>query len=133
MTKTIRILVANRPKLMRDLVVSILTEQPDMELVGEVSEEEEEDIPRRIRETTPDLIVIALQDPFRPPALCETVLHQYPDVAVIAVAEQANRCVCYWAVANIESRAIELSERGFLAAVRNMAERIGTQSRYASS
>ena len=90
MTKTIRILVANRPKLMRDLVVSILTEQPDMELVGEVSEEEEEDISRRIRETTPDLIVIALQDPFRPPALCETVLHQYPDVAVIAVAEHVD-------------------------------------------
>ena len=50
MGNAIRVLVANRPKLMRDLIVSIVAEQPDMELVGEVSEEEEVDIAERIRQ-----------------------------------------------------------------------------------
>jgi chemotaxis response regulator CheB len=127
MRKPIRILVANRPKLMRDLVVSILVEQPDMELVGEVSEDNEAEISTRIRDTTPDLVVIALDDPQQRPGLCEQVLGQYPDMAVIAVAERTNRCVCYWTVANIEARDVEMSELGFLKAVRKMADRASTQ------
>jgi len=122
MNKSIRILVANRPKLMRDLVVSILAEEPDMELVGEVSEEEE--IFARIQETAPDLVVIALEDPKKRPALCEVILRKNPEISVIAVAAQANRGVCYWAMVNIESEYIELSEKGFLRAVRNMSERV---------
>jgi chemotaxis response regulator CheB len=123
MSKAIRVLVANRPKLMRDLVVSILADQPDMELVGEVSEDNEAEISTQIRDTTPDLVVIALDDPRKRPELCERVLQQYPDMAVIAVAERTNRCVCYWTVANIEARDVEMSEVGFLKAVRKMAER----------
>jgi chemotaxis response regulator CheB len=127
MGKAIRVLVANRPKLMRDLIVSIVTEQPDMELVGEVSEEEEVDITERIRETKPDLVVVALDDPRRRPELCDRVLREHPGTSVIAVPPQANRCVCYWMVSNVESRDIELSEKGFLAAVRDMAERVGAR------
>jgi AmiR/NasT family two-component response regulator len=127
MGNAIRVLVANRPKLMRDLIVSIVAEQPDMELVGEVSEEEEVDIAERIRQTMPDLVVVALDDPKRRPELCDIVLSQYPGTSVIAVPPQANRCVCYWTVNNVESRDIELSERGFLTAVRDMAERVGAK------
>ena len=78
MGNAIRVLVANRPKLMRDLIVSIVAEQPDMELVGEVSEEEEVDIAERIRQTMPDLVVVALDDPKRRPELCDIVLSQCP-------------------------------------------------------
>jgi DNA-binding NarL/FixJ family response regulator len=122
MSKAIRVLVANRPKLMRDLVVSILADQSDMELVGEVSEDNEAEISTRIRDTAADLVVIALDDPQQRPELCARVLQQYPDMAVIAVAERTNRCVCYWTVANIEARDVEMSEVGFLTAVRKMAE-----------
>jgi AmiR/NasT family two-component response regulator len=115
MGNAIRVLVANRPKLMRDLIVSIVAEQPEV------------DIAERIRQTMPDLVVVALDDPKRRPELCDIVLSQYPGTSVIAVPPQANRCVCYWTVNNVESRDIELSERGFLTAVRDMAERVGAK------
>ena len=38
MEKATRILVANRPKLMRDVVLATLSDQPGIEIVGEVSD-----------------------------------------------------------------------------------------------
>ena len=39
MARPIRILVANRPKLMRELIVSTLADEPGVEIVGEVANE----------------------------------------------------------------------------------------------
>ena len=41
MDKPIRVLVANRPKLMRDLILATLADEPGIEIVGEVSDEME--------------------------------------------------------------------------------------------
>ena len=41
MDKVIRILVANRPRVMRELLLATLAERPDIEIVGEVSSEAE--------------------------------------------------------------------------------------------
>ena len=35
----IRVLVANRPRLMRDLVLATIAEQPDIEVLGTVDED----------------------------------------------------------------------------------------------
>jgi len=60
MEKVTRILVANRPKLMRDVVLATLADQPGIEIVGEVSDEAE--ILKQVRDTRPDLLVIALDE-----------------------------------------------------------------------
>lgn len=39
--KPIRVLVANQPRLMRELMVATISEQPDIEIVGEVEEDSE--------------------------------------------------------------------------------------------
>ena len=39
--KPIRVLVANRPRLMRELMVATISEQPDIEIVGEVQDDAE--------------------------------------------------------------------------------------------
>ena len=36
MDRSIRILVANRPKLMRELILATLADEPGIEIVGEV-------------------------------------------------------------------------------------------------
>ena len=36
--KPIRVLMANRPRLMRELMVATISEQPDIEIVGEVQD-----------------------------------------------------------------------------------------------
>jgi chemotaxis response regulator CheB len=60
MVKATRILVANRPKLMRDVILTTLADQPDIEIVGEVSDEAE--ILSRVEATLPDLVVVALEE-----------------------------------------------------------------------
>ena len=58
MERSIRVLVANHPRLMRDVVLTALSDQPDIEIVGEVAEESE--IPENVRKTSPDFVVVAL-------------------------------------------------------------------------
>ena len=84
MNRTIRILVANQPRLMREMIVATLTDQPDMEIVGEVTDDAE--IPSQVAKILPDLVVISLDESGKRPVLCDTILHKHPDVRIIAVA-----------------------------------------------
>jgi len=119
MARPIRILVANRPKLMRELIVSTLADEPGVEIVGEVANEA--DIADRVRQVLPDLLVIALEQPSKRPELCDTLLRDCPKLRIIAVASQENCSVFYWASFDIHSSEIEASEQGILNAVRNIA------------
>jgi len=119
MTRSVRVLVANRPKLMRELIVSTLADEPGIEIVGEVADEAE--IAERVRQIAPDLLVIALDEPSKRPQLCDTLLREHPELRIIAVASQENCSVFYWASFDIHSSEIEPSEQGILNAVRNIA------------
>src|SRR5438093_510312 len=99
MQKAIRVLVANRPRLMRELVLNTFADQPDIEIVGEVGEESE--ISESVKKTLPNFVVIALDHPDRRPAICDELLREYPEVRVIAVAPEKNFVVYYWASLNI--------------------------------
>jgi DNA-binding NarL/FixJ family response regulator len=119
MDRSIRVLVANRPKLMRELILATLADEPGIEIVGEVSEEA--GIPERVRVTHPDLLVIALDEPAKRPEICDTLLRDFPGLRIIAVASQQNCSVFYWASFDIHSSEIEPSEQGILNAVRSIA------------
>jgi AmiR/NasT family two-component response regulator len=119
MHRSIRVLVANRPKLMRELIISTLSDEAGLEIVGEVAEESE--LPQRVKETSPDVVVIALDEPGERPAICETLLRESPGLRIIAVAFQQNRSISYWASFDIHSSEIEASEQGIINAVRNVA------------
>jgi DNA-binding NarL/FixJ family response regulator len=119
MARLVRVLVANRPKLMRELIVSTLADEPGVEIVGEVADEAE--IAERVSEVRPDLLVIALVDPSKRPQLCDTLLRDHPKLRIIAVASQENCSVFYWASFDIHSSEIEASEQAILNAVRNVA------------
>ena len=116
MEKAIRVLVANRPRLMREVILTTFADQPDIEIVGEVGEESE--ISESIKRTLPDFVVIALDHPGRRPAICDELLREHPEVRVIAVAPEKNFVVYYWASLNIHSNDIEASEEGILSAMR---------------
>lgn len=119
MARSIRVLVANRPKLIRELIVSTLSDEPGVEIIGEVAEEAE--IVERVRQLSPDLLVIALDQPTKRPELCDILLRDHPGLRIIAVASQENCSVFYWASFDIHSSEIEASEQGILNAVRNIA------------
>ena|ERR1700676_1607988 len=123
MDKAIRVLVANRPRLMRELILATLADQPDIEVVGEVAHEA--DIPDRVHETLPDFLVIGLDEPGKRPDICDTILRAHPEVRILAVASDQNRSITYWASLDIHSDDIELSEKGLLSAVRSVAAKVG--------
>ena len=116
MEKTIRVLVENRPRLMRELILAVFADQPDIEIVGEVANDLE--IPASVKQTNPDFLVIALDNPSERPAVCDAVLQLYPEMRIIAVAPNQNYSVHYWASLDIHSNDIEASEEGILSAVR---------------
>lgn len=117
MQRLIRILVANRPKLMRELILETLADQPGVEIVGEVAEDG--NILGRVEETRPDFLFIALDDPEKRPAVCDTVLRLHPEVSIIAVAPHHNRGIRYWASFDIHSSVVEASEEAILAVMKN--------------
>ena len=120
MQKATRVLVANRPKLMREVILTALAEQPGIEIVGEVSEEAE--ILKQVRATLPDLLVIALDEGEQRPPLCDRVLREHPELRIIAVASLRNRTLCFWASFDIHCADIESSMAGILGAVHNTSD-----------
>jgi len=54
MQKAIRVLVANRPRLMRELILTTFADQPDIEIVGEVGDESE--ISESVKRTLPNFV-----------------------------------------------------------------------------
>jgi len=103
---------------MRELILATLADEPGVEIVGEVAEEAE--IEERVREVSPDLLVIELDEPSKRPQLCDVLLRHHPTLRIIAVASQQNCSVFYWASFDIHSNEIEASEQGILNAVRNI-------------
>jgi len=118
--KAIRILVANRPKLMRELLLGVLADQTWVEIVGEVSDDSE--ISDYVLRTSPDLLVIAVDEPGQKPQICDALFNQHPELRIIAVAPSRNYSVFYWATLDIHADDIEASEEGFLSAIRSAAE-----------
>src|SRR5579872_369725 len=114
--KAIRVLVANRPRLIRELVIATISDQPDIEIVGEVDQEAE--IETAVEETEPDFLIVALEKSGRLPVYCQTILKSYPAMRVIAIAPDRNSSMFYWASLKIESNQIEASEEGVLGALR---------------
>lgn len=117
MEKPIRVLVANRPRLMRETILTTFADQPDIEIVGELADESE--IVEAVRKTLPDFAVIALDRPGERPRICDLLLQVHPELRVIAVAPAKNYVVYYWASLDIHSSSIEASEEGLLGALRN--------------
>lgn len=117
MEKPIRVLVANRPRLMRDTILTTFADQPDIEIVGEVDDESE--IFEIVKKTLPDFVIISLDQLGERPRICDTLLREHPEVRVIAVAPSKNYVVYYWASLDIHSNNIEASEEGVLGALRN--------------
>jgi DNA-binding NarL/FixJ family response regulator len=112
----IRVLVANRPRLIRELMMATISDQPDIEVVGEIQQETE--LENAVEETRPDVLIVALEKTDRLPDVCASILRNHPQLRVIAIASDRNSSMFYQASLHIESNQIEASEAGVLGAIR---------------
>jgi len=118
--KPIRVLVANRPRLMRELVMATISDQPDIEVVGEI--QEESDIQAAVDQTQPDFLIVALDDQDRLPGFCQSILQSHSQLKIIAIAPDRNSTIFYWASLRVQSNQIEPSETGVLNALRGITQ-----------
>jgi DNA-binding NarL/FixJ family response regulator len=117
MEKAIRILVATGPRLLRELILHTLADQPDIDIVDEVANEA--DVPERVEKTNPDFVIIAQNTLGERPGVCATLLRQRPETQIIVVAPHHDYSVYYWASLEIHSREVEASEEALLGILRS--------------
>jgi len=123
MTRNIRVLVANRPRLIRELLLATIADQPDIEVVGEV--QNEADILGAVEQEHPDFLIVALDNPQSRPAVCDILLEKFPSMKILALAPERNSSVFYWASIDIHSFDVEASEEGILNVLRGPGRRAG--------
>ena len=116
MENQVRVLVANRPRLLREMVLSALSEQEGISVVGEA--EDEREVPAMVARTQPDFLLIGMEEGRRRPRICDVLLKQFPGLRIIAVAPHSNLGIFYWASFEIHSATLEASEEGLLEVIR---------------
>ena len=112
----IKVLVANRPRLMRELVMATISDQPDIEVVGVL--EDETSILQMVEQSHPEFLIIALDDSDERPRICDVLLDSFPHMRILALAPERNSSIFYWASLDVCSHRIENSEDGILSALR---------------
>ena len=118
----IRVLAANQPRLMRELVITTIVDQPDIEVVGETDDETK--ITELVEHLHPDFLIMGLDESNKGLGLCGFLLGRYPHMRILALAPERNCSVCYWAFVDIRSRRIETSEEAILSALRAKSEMV---------
>ncbi len=121
--KRVRVLVANRPRLMREMVLATIADQADIEIVGDVGEAA--NLAEIVDQVRPDVLIVALDEPERQPGERGFLLGRYPRMRILALAPEQNRGLFYWAVVDIRSKPVESSEAGILSALRDAPMLVG--------
>jgi hypothetical protein len=114
--RKIKVLIANRPRLMRELVVATISEQPDIEIVGVL--EDEASILGTVEQSPPDVLIVALDRSEDRPHICDILLERFPYMRILALAAERNSTIFYWASLDIRSNRIENSGESILSALR---------------
>lgn len=83
--KTIKVLLANRPRMMREVVKEIIEQQSDMEVVGEVLDPL--DILVAVRGTEADAVILGLRGS-EEPGLCSHLIAEYPNLTILGLASE---------------------------------------------
>ena len=105
---------ANRPRLMRDLVLETLAGQADIEVAGEASNDDE--IKKLVETTHPDFVILTLQEPQLSPGISNFLLRQYPQIKIVAIAPEQDVGVYYGAF--LEVHHFHASEQTLLGLLR---------------
>lgn len=121
--KRVRVLVANRPRLIRELITATIADQPDIEVVGEVPDGG--DLIETVEQVRPDVLIVAMSDPGLNREQCGFLLGRHPEMRILVLAPEENRALFYWAILDIRTRALESSEAGILNAMREHPALVG--------
>ena len=123
MERPVRVMVANQPRLVRELVLETIKEQADIEVVAEV--QNESDIARAVDEIKPDFLIVTLSESDKCPPVCEVLLLRHPQMKVLALAPERNSSVFFFTAFDIHAVPVEASEEGILSTLRSKSSLVG--------
>jgi len=113
----VKVLVANQPRLMRELVLDTIAGHEDIEVVGEVVDERL--IFEKVDEVRPDFLIMTLQRAEERPSLCDLLWERFPRLKVLALQAESNESILYSVKLTVSASRIEASEKGILDALRS--------------
>ena len=90
----IRVLIANATRIWRDMLYDTIREESDIEVVGDVSEENA--IVPATERTNPDCLIVPLNDPGVSLSMYTTILTRRPHVRIVAIGEGTDVVEIYW-------------------------------------
>jgi DNA-binding NarL/FixJ family response regulator len=125
MDRKVRVLVANRPRFLRELILGLFADEPDIEVVGEVTEPDYEHIATLIDETQPQFLILGREKVEGRPSLWEALLRRNPELKILVVADDRESIVFYWANLDIRSKSLETSEAAILEVLRSRVPQVG--------
>jgi len=108
---------------MREMVLTTIAEQPDIEIVGDV--EQAPNLADLVDQVQPDVLIVALDDQDKRSEECGFLLGRYPQMKILALAPERNRGMFYWAIVDIRSKQVESSQDGILSALRDAPAVLG--------
>jgi len=94
-----------------------LQQQSDIEVVGTVLDPVE--LLVAVGDTQADMVVVTLPDSGDTPGICSHLLHEYPQLLILALSAARTRACVYRQAITVEPLA-DLSDVGILAAVRRV-------------
>lgn len=90
----IRVLIANSTRIWRDMLYDTIREEPDIEVVGDVSEENA--IVPATERTNPDCVIVPLDLPRAAMPICTQILSKRPNVRIVAIGDRSDVVEIYW-------------------------------------
>ena len=81
--KKIRIILANRPPMLLEIMRELVQRQEDMEVVGEVLDPI--GLLVAVREREADAVILTLKD-YEEPGLCSHLVAEYPNLTILSLA-----------------------------------------------
>ena len=89
----IRVLVANLPAMLVEIVAHEIEQQKDMEIVGVI--EGNMNLLRAAGHGV-DVVILGTESLDSPPGICSHLLSEYPSLKIIALVAQSDQAAGYW-------------------------------------
>jgi DNA-binding NarL/FixJ family response regulator len=115
MDHPVRVLLANRPRVLRTRLAKLLQLQSDIEVVGTVLDPIE--LLSAVEDTQADVVVVTLPDSGEMPGICSHLLYEYPQLLILALSSTHTRACVYRQVITVEQLS-GTSDQEILTAVR---------------
>jgi DNA-binding NarL/FixJ family response regulator len=113
----VKVLLANGPEALRTSLATFLQQQSDIEVVGTVLDPIE--LLVAVEDTQADVVVVTLPDTGEMPGICSHLLHEYPQLLILALSSDRTRACVYRQAITVEPLT-DISDEGILAALRRM-------------